>query len=133
LVEVAHHIDRHSGVVGVYVRFGPVPLDDQLVVAIGLYVQVTFARVADHLHRQVVRDSMVQQRLTVKRPNLCALITHEGAGQPETLDPRDRAGVRPSRARHHGDACARDAMQRLDVSWIEIQPHVDDRSVEVQG
>src|SRR6266849_6688272 len=114
-------------------RLRPVALDDELVVAVGLDMQVALARVADDLHRDVVRDAVVEQLFAVRRPDLGALVADDRTVQAELLSPRLRAGKRPAGGGDHGDAATLDALERRHVARVELQARVEDRAVEVEG
>src|SRR4029077_9813695 len=132
VVEVPHHVNLHPGVLGIFMRFRPVALDQQQVVAIGLDMKVTLAREADNLHRQLVRDAMVEDGCAVRQPHLRALVADDRAVQPQLLHPRQRAGKWAAGASNDLDAGAFDPRQRLAVARIEVEARVDDRAVQVE-
>ena len=112
---------------------GPVPLNDQLVIAIGLDVKVAFSSESNDLHCQVVRDAVVEEHLTARRPNLRALVTDDRVVQSEPSRPRHGAGERAPRASDDLDPGGDDSLQSLEVARIEVQVRVDDSAVEVEG
>jgi len=133
LVEVPDDVDWHARMVRVFVRLGPVPLNQQLVVGIRLDVEVAFARKTDHLHREVVLDAVVEQHLAVQRPDLRALVANDRSLKPKALDPRQRTRKGPTSAGHDSDPCPHHAAHRLDIAWIQLQRGAEDRAVEVEG
>ena len=112
---------------------GPITFHEELVVRIRLDVKVAFARKADHLHREVVLNSPVEDHLSVQRPNLRALVAHDRCLEPKALDPRQRAGKGPAGAGNHCDPRAHQAADGLDISRIQLQRRAQDRAVEVEG
>ena len=81
---------------GVDVRLWAVSLDQELIVAIRLDVQVALACIADDLHREIVRHALVQQLFAIRHPDLCALVTNDRAIEPQLPGPRQRARKGPS-------------------------------------
>src|SRR5207248_5306425 len=132
-VQVADDVHLHARVLGVDVRFGPVPVHDQLVVAVGLDVEPAFARIADDLHREVMRHSMVEQRLPVERAHLGGLVADDRAGQAQPRHPGQRARIGPAGAGDDRDTGADQPVHGVDVAWIQRQVHGEDRAVQVQG
>ena len=132
LVQVAHDVDLHAGVVRVLVRLGSVTLDDQLVIAVRLHVQVSLARIADHFHRQVVLDTVIEHDCAVQRADLRALVADDRARQAEAFHPGHCAGKGPTGAGDRHDAGGHDVTQSFDVARVEVQLHVQDRAVQVQ-
>ena len=82
-------------------RLGPVTLDDQLVVSVGLHVQVSLTRVADHFHCQLVLDTVIEQDAAVERPDLGALVADDRTLEAELFHPWNRARKGTARARDH--------------------------------
>ena len=126
-------MDLHAGMTGVFVRLGAIALDEQLVVPIRLDVQVELARESNHLHGQVVRNSVIEDHIAIQRPDLSALVADDRSFEVELEHPRQRAWKRPAGARDHVDARRDDLRQRFDIARVEVQARVDDRAVEVEG
>jgi hypothetical protein len=79
-----------------------------------------------------MRDALVEEHASVRRPDLRALVADDRAVQPESLGPRQRAGERAPGADDDGDPAVRDPVQRLDVARVEAQLEVEDGPVQVQ-
>ena len=131
-IQVADDVDLHPRVLGVPTGFRPVALDDQAVVAVGLHVQIALTRVTDDLHRDRVGYAVVEEHAAVECSDLGALIAHDRPLETEPPDPRHRAGERPARASHDGDAPGNDPTKRFDIARIEMELHVEDRAVQVK-
>src|SRR5258708_1949123 len=119
-------------VLSVPVSFGAIRCDDEQVVTVCLDVKVSLARVADHLHRKLMRDAVIEQRPTVQRADLRPLVTDDRPFEAEPLHPGKRTGKRAAGARHHRHAGGFDAVERGDVAWVEGKLHVQDGAVQVQ-
>jgi hypothetical protein len=126
-------VDLHPGVVGIFMSFGPVSGDDQLVIAISLDVKVAFLREANDFHGQVMWDAVIKDDLAAGRTHLGALVTDDRAVEAETLNPRHRARERPPGARDHLHPGGDDLMQGVDITRVEVEASVDDGAVEVEG
>ena len=118
---------------GVFPRLRPIALDEKLIIAVGLDVEIALASESDDLHRDIVVDAVVEEHLAARRSHLSALVANNRVVQPKPYRPWQGAWKRPSGARDDLDAGADDLPQRLDVSRIEVQVCVDDRAIEVEG
>jgi hypothetical protein len=114
-------------------RLWPVSFDDQAIIAVGLDVKVALARQPDHLHRQFMRDALVEEHASVRRPDLRALVANDRAVQPKPLRPRHRAGKGTPGAHDHRDPGVDDPVQRLDIARVEAQLEIEDGPVEVKA
>jgi len=120
-------------VVRVLVRLRPVPLDQQLIVAVTLDVKVTLARKADHLHRQSVVDALVENHFATQRSDLRALVTDDRTVEPDALNPWHRARKWTPSASNDSDARMDDAADSCHVAGIQLQRGAEDRAIEVEG
>jgi hypothetical protein len=125
-------VHLHTRVPRIDLRLLAVSFDDELVVPIGLDVQLPSPGESDDLHRQIVRYPVVQQHRAIELAYLRALVTDEGTVEAELLDPRSGAGERPACADDHRDAGVSDVLDRLDVARVQAQVKSQDRAVEVE-
>jgi hypothetical protein len=107
-------------------------LDEQQVVAIGIDVQVALAAEADHLHREVVRDAVVEEHRTVGRADLGALVADQRLRQVEPPDPLNSARVGAARASRDQQPALPRAGQRRLVARVDPEVERDDRPIEVE-
>src|ERR1019366_4719777 len=133
LVEVSDHVDLHAGVVRILMSLRPIPLDQQPVVGICLDVEVALARKADHLHRQVVVDPLVEKHFAAQRSDLRALVADDRAVQPYALHPWQGPGKWTPRAGHDGAARPDDASHRFHVARVQLEGGAENRAIEVEG
>ena len=117
---------------GVDLGLFAIVLDDQLIVPIRLHVELALAREADDLHRDLLRDSVVEKQRAVEVADLRALVADERTAEPEPFHPRQGAGERSSRAGDHRDAGRDQAMHCLHVAWVELEMQTEDCAVQVQ-
>ena len=119
--------------VRVLAAFLGVVLDQQPVVAIGVDMQVAVAGEADHLHRQLVGDAVVEQQGAVGRPDLGALVADDRLRQLEPFHPVDGAAVRPAGAGRDLQSASASRRQRGLVAGVDGEVQANDRAVEVEG